>query len=185
MKLFAILSLSILVKTYGLGLETTNEFDTKAKYNAWDKIAESVIHSGIRKGLNMGRIEYEFNKKLWSPIELNSNEDAELLKERSTPGKESDTSGEDSDSSTKKPQPDSSTSGTPVDINPPNIMKWDNGPDTSARSSFRTTFGKYNDLSLSTVHESAIGHQEREMKNIVYYTPTSGDDYYKIKIDIP
>ena len=137
----------------------------------------------------MGRIEYEFNKRLWSPIELNSNEDAELLKERSTPGKESDTSGEDSDSSTKKPQPDSSTSGSlidistslsPIDINPPNIMKFDNGPDTSAGSFFRTTFGKHDDISLSTAHESAIGHQEREMKNIVYYTPTSGDDYYKI-----
>ena len=178
MKLFAILSLSILVKTYGLGLETTNEFDTKAKYNAWDKIAESGIHSGIRKGLKMGRIEYEFNKRLWSPIELNSNEDAELLKERSPPGKESD-------SSTKKPQPDSSSSRTPVDIKPPNIMKWDNGPDTSPGSSFRTKFGKYNDLSLSTVHESAIGHQQREMKNMVYYTPISGDDYYKIKFDIP
>jgi len=185
MKLFVILSLSILVKIYGLGLETTNEFDTKSKYNAWDKIAESGIHSGIRKGLNMGRIEYEFNKRLWSPIELNSNEDAELLKERSNPGKESDTSGEESDSSNKKPQPDSSTSRTPVDIKSPNIHLLDNGPDTSPVSSFRTKFGKYNDLSWSTVHESAIGHQQREMKNMIYYTPISGDDYYKIKIDIP
>ena len=66
-----------------------------------------------------------------------------------------------------------------VNINFPNIMKWDNGPDTSPGSSFRTTFGKYNDLSLSTVHESAIGHQQREMKNMVYYTPISGNVYYK------
>ena len=180
MKLFTILFISIFVKTYGLGLETTNEFDTKSKYNAWDKIAKGVIHSGIRKGLNMGLIEYELNKKLWLPIELNSNEDAELLKERSTPGKKSDTSGEDSHSSTKKPQPDSSTSRTSVDIKPPNIHLSDNGPDTSPGSSIRTKFGKYNDLSWSTVHESAIGHQQREMKNMVYYTPISGDDYYKI-----
>ena len=60
-------------------------------------------------------------------------------------------------------------------------MKLDSGPDTSARSFFRTTYGKYDDLSMSTVHESAIGHQQREMKNMVYYTPTSGDNYYKIK----
>ena len=179
MKFFALLLLSILIKIDGLGLETTNEMDAKAKYDAYNKIAESVTEGLIRKGLKMGRFEYEFNKKLWSPIELNSNEDDELLKEKTSHGKESDTS-------TKKPQPDSSTtSGSSVDINLPNLMKWDNGPDTSARNFFRTTYGKYNDLSMSTVHESAIDHQQREMKNMVYYTPTSGDDYYKIKIDIP
>lgn len=181
MKLFTIfLSLSILFKTRGLGLETTNDMDAKAKYYAYDKIAEGILHSGIRKGLKMNRFVYEFNKRLWSPIELNSNEDDELLNERS--GEEFDTSNK----KPKKPQSDSSTTyGSSVDINPPNIMKLDNGPDTSPGSSFRTTFGTYNDLSLSTVHESAIGHQQREMKNMVYYTPISGDNYYKIKLNIP
>ena len=38
-------------------------------------------------------------------------------------------------------------------------------------------------MSTSTIHESAIGHQQREMEKMVYYTPTSGDDYYKIKLN--
>jgi len=173
MKVFATFLLTILIQTYGLGLETTNPFDTKSKYDAYDKMAKSVMNSGIRKVLKMGRAEYEFNKKLWSPIELNSDED-EFLKEQKKSFNEESTA-------PKKPQPDTSSRFEPVDIKPIDVTK-DNGPD---KTTIRQKFGSFNDLSWSTVHESSIEHQKREMQNMINYAPVSSDPYYKLELNLP
>lgn len=174
----------LLIQIYGLGLETTNSFDTKSKYEAYDRIANDIsnkiVNSGIRKIVNMGRVEYEFNKRLWSPIELNSNEDAFLQERR----KEQEGYGT---SKKQDKKPTNSYYSQPVKFEFTDSIIGNNGPDKNAiRTTYGSSFGSHAELSFSTVHESAIEHQKREMSKLVNnYRPVTGDPYYKINLNFP